>query len=134
MKKLIGRTIVALRVTQDQSVLAIDTDAGPLYYGVEGDCCSESWWADAVGLRVLIDSPVTQVAEIPLPNPSDARGRQEVDAAYGYALTTKRGVATLVFRNSSNGYYGGWLDSPKDYEPLGYTWTSIDLESDEWSA
>ena len=43
-------------------------------------------------------------------NVDDGRCRQEYDAAYGWKIATNKGYADIVFRNSSNGYYGGEIN------------------------
>lgn len=43
-------------------------------------------------------------------NVDDGRTRQECDEAYGYKIFTDKGQADIIFRNSSNGYYGGSLN------------------------
>lgn len=43
-------------------------------------------------------------------NVDDGRTRQKYDEAYGYKIFTDKGQADIIFRNSSNGYYGGSLD------------------------
>lgn len=43
----------------------------------------------------------------------DGRSRQEVDSLYGQKITTDKGYADIVYRNSSNEYYGGDCN----YEP-----------------
>jgi hypothetical protein len=62
--------------------------------------------------------------------PEDGRTRQEFDAIYGVKLTTSQGAPTFVFRNSSNGYYGGWACLGTDGG--GYAWREID--GPEWRA
>lgn len=47
----------------------------------------------------------------------DGRTRQEYDQSYGFEITTSRGVTSVVFRNSSNGYYGGELRLCEDAPP-----------------
>jgi hypothetical protein len=108
---LVGQTPTAILVNEDQSVLVIETTTDVLTLTAEGDCCSESWFADLLGVDALIGQEIVAVAEVDLPgyDPHDGRGRQDEDKVYGYRFTTKSGYADLIFRNSSNGYYGGWL-------------------------
>ena len=52
---------------------------------------------------------------------------QEYDQAYGYCFLTEAGVCEVVYRNSSNGYYGGYLTVSQDeptqkVEPLTEDW------------
>lgn len=79
-------------------------------FSVEGDCCSSSWIEhlemppDIVGATLLSvedSAPITQDhAE------HDDGGEISV---YNTSFKTDRGEIVLEFRNSSNGYYGGWL-------------------------
>lgn len=87
----------------------------PIIYICEGDCCSETWFADIIGVQSLLQQEVIDVAEMSTEkslsnyNINDGRGRQEYDEVYGYRLMTRLGTCDFVFRNSSNGYYGGHL-------------------------
>lgn len=110
MSGLVGRTIEAIYVGDD--VLCIDTDRGALGWRTEADCCSETWFADIIGTDTLIGGKVMSVADgTPPPdyNVEDGRGRQECDDAYSVYIETDRGVGIVIYRNSSNGYYGGSL-------------------------
>lgn len=112
MKELVGKKIKALSINEDQSMLRFDTDVGPVDFCAFGDCCSESWFADITGVDALIGGLVASADEVGMDgyNVNDGRGRQEEDSAYGYKITTDKGYADVVFRNSSNGYYGGWIE------------------------
>ena len=109
MKELIGKKIKSISISDDQSVLSFDTDQGRVAYEAWGDCCSESWFADINGVNALIDCTVLEVNEVSMDgyNVDDGRCRQESDEAYGYKIKTDKGYADIVYRNSSNGYYGG---------------------------
>ena len=105
------------------------TDEGNVGFHAWGDCCSESWFADLTGYDVLIDAQVISAdavewAEAP---PDDDRTRQEHDVIYGYKIKTTKGYADLIFRNSSNGYYGGALDNGDAPD------ATIEIR-DDWSA
>ncbi len=133
MKELIGKKIVGLRINQDQSILAFDTDQGIVAYMTDADCCSETWFADITGVDALIGGTVQTADEVSLEgyNVEDGRTRQEEDSAYGIKLTTERGYVDIVFRNSSNGYYGG------DIYLLDRDLTDADVMthiSDDWHA
>ena len=131
MKELIGKKITGLRINEDQSVLVFDTDQGAVGYKALGDCCSESWFADITGVSALLGGTVQTADEVSMEgyNVEDGRGRQESDEAYGYKLTTDKGYADVVFRNSSNGYYGGSIDTLRGEPPEGMT-----AIEDDWHA
>lgn len=120
MKELIGKTIRNLRIADQEThyaeaVLLFGTDDGDMAFVTDADCCSETWFADIVGVDALLGGTVTAAENIELPEPLDDRTRQEYDQAYGVKITTDRGVCDIVYRNSSNGYYGGWCSFSPDY-------------------
>lgn len=106
---LIGRTVTAVDVEKGEHFLRFITDAGPVVLVTDGDCCSETWFADITGFDALIGSPVLAVEEPDMPAlpDGDKRSRQEFDQQYGIKITTAKGYCDIVYRNSSNGYYGG---------------------------
>jgi hypothetical protein len=131
MKELIGKKITGLRINEDQSILAFDTDQGVVAYATYGDCCSETWFADITGVSALIGGTVHTADEVSMDgyNVEDGRTRQYYDEVYGVKLTTDKGYADIVFRNSSNGYYGGWIGLLKRDLPAGMT-----AIEDDWHA
>ena len=116
MKELIGKKISHIRINDDQSILSFETDQGLVSYEAWGDCCSESWFADITGVSALIGGVVATADEVSMDdyNVNDGRTRQGEDSAYGYKITTDKGYADIVFRNSSNGYYGGDMNLLRD--------------------
>jgi hypothetical protein len=142
MKEIIGKTIQSVLVNADESRLRFVCDDGPVTFEVEGDCCSNSWFADLIGYQALVRHRVADVYEVeltegnapPLDVPSsgrltaEGRTRQDSDEIYGYVITTDAGRCTVAFRNSSNGYYGGscGVTTADDL-----SWKPIE---DDWSA
>jgi hypothetical protein len=135
MKELIGKTITGLFVNEDQSALMFThPDNEKTCYETEADCCSETWFADITGVGALLDSTVLEVEEVKLPSDledQDKRTRQEYDEFYGVKLKTTRGHVDIVYRNSSNGYYGGEIEYKVQGLPEGCELTPI---TDDWSA
>lgn len=123
MDSLVGKTINSLSVSDDQGILAFDTDAGVIAYETWSDCCSTTWFADITGVDCLLGHSVTKAEDIhfercPDDNylraeivrsepPQDDRCRDMRDEFHGERLTTVRGYIDIIYRNSSNGYYGG---------------------------
>lgn len=108
----------------NQHYLKFTTNEGELIYRTEGDCCSETWFADIVGINSLLNSKINKVEKIKTEqvkdsdaeygqwsikgyNLNDGRCRQDYDQIYGYKIHTNKGITDIIFRNSSNGYYGG---------------------------
>jgi len=106
-ESLVGATLREFRVEQGEQSLAILADRGVIVLITDADCCSETWFADLLGVSNVLGKEVYQVDALDLPDPEDERSRQESDRAYGLRLTTPGGVCDIVYRNSSNGYYGG---------------------------
>lgn len=131
MKELIGKKVTGLLINDDQSVLAFYTDQGVIAYDAWGDCCSESWFADITGVSALLYGTVQTVDEVSMEgyNVEDGRSRQGYDEAYGYKLITDKGCVDIVFRNSSNGYYGGSIELMQRDLPEGMTEIT-----DDWHA
>lgn len=109
MKELIGKKVTGLRINDDQAILAFDTDQGVVAYETWASCCSETWFADITGVNALLGGTVREATYVNMDdyNVDDGRCRQYLDEAYGVKLTTDKGYADIVFRNSSNGYYSG---------------------------
>lgn len=132
MEELVGKKILSLSVDGErQHILSFETSEGPISYYADGDCCSESWFADITGVSAMVGGTVSRVDEISMDgyNVKDGRGRQEDDMAYGYKIVTDKGYGDIVFRNSSNGYYGGSIGPHKGELPA-----SMVPITDDWQA
>jgi hypothetical protein len=141
-ERLIGEVIKDIEVSCDQGALRLTLGGGIAILNTTGDCCSESWWAD---IDNVCHGKILSVEDIDLPAPTDNRTRQEVDEAYGVVFKTTDGTMTCVYRNSSNGYYGGSCGLSFENEPVldqyarpletGYAPTGWKKITDkEWSA
>lgn len=115
-KLLLGKTVQKISLCtfddsqsykQPQQCIRFDTDNGTILWETDADCCSETWFADLIGYAHLRGQTVTRVVEVDLPHEDGGRTRQEHDMIFGIDLYTSAGVCSLIFRNSSNGYYGG---------------------------
>lgn len=130
---LIGQMVMGLHVGPEEHQLLLIGHSEAFILDTDGDCCSESWWADINGVQQLIGEQITKVEEIEMPDfmqralSADGRSRQGEDRIYCVKLTTTRGAADLVFRNSSNGYYGGdWsLRQAKFEDLLRHEWRPV---------
>lgn len=110
MKELVGKRIHRILIEDGEQRIRFETDGGPVTYITEGDCCSETWFADILNPQALLGAQVRSVEILETVYlPDDERSRQDMDRAYGIKLTTDKGTVTLVYRNSSNGYYGGTI-------------------------
>lgn len=106
MHELVDKTITAVWLGDDHDRLVFETDHGPVAYFVDGDCCSHSWFNDILGVDCLLGGTVTATESISM-NEAESSHAYDVLQDYGIKITTDKGYADIVYRNSSNGYYGG---------------------------
>ncbi len=117
---LVGRKILGVYLTQDADHLQFETDAGPIAFRAEADCCSESWVNHIAGLAAILGQTITRAesvktSEVQSGEPTFS-GRQDVDSVYSYKLYTGLGICDIELRNASNGWYGGNF-SPDEPQP-----------------
>jgi hypothetical protein len=145
---LIGKVVTAVFLTDDGSAIKFEVEGGePIVAHAEGDCCSHSWIENVQGVEQLLDSRVVSVEDIEMPEPTaepTVKGEssefvhnryghyEEQMAYYGCKITTEKGFATIDYRNSSNGYYGGSLSWPNEYSYANYGQSSVTPEGTAW--
>lgn len=113
-ENMIGKTLKAVTLGAAKDRVTFDfADGFSRSFGVEGDCCSSSWIehlelpGDIEGatlLSVQDSAPITQSHA----DHDEACGDSFIEV-YNTAFKTDRGEIVLEYRNSSNGYYGGYL-------------------------
>ena len=64
--RFIGNAVLEVRVGPVQDELVFVTDSGPVALRTDADCCSETWFADIVGVRWLLGERVTDIQQIPM--------------------------------------------------------------------
>lgn len=136
MKELVGKRVTRLHVSEGEYFLAFTHPDDTLtIYEAWGDCCSETWFADITGVQALIDSVVLEAEDMEVDGPEeDERTRQDYDRHYGVKLKTSKGYVDIVYRNSSNGYYGGYIELCTK-PPMRYKEEVVFSEiTDDWSA
>lgn len=130
-KELAGKMLIALEIDLDRQHYArLVTDDGVYVIYAEGDCCSESWFADALYVPRKLPVKLSSIEGVRLPDPpNDGRTRQEYDQAYSVRIHHDglEGSTELVFRNSSNGYYGGWFSVYRQDDPV-VTWAGREIQ------
>jgi hypothetical protein len=123
-KELIGHKVEAIKMNKEY--LVFKTDKGVIAYGVDGDCCSHSYFYDFYGVENLLkNGEIKNVTAVNLLE-GDFNSTRVINPIeqtyinngelklYGFQITTEGefGEVTSVFsfRNSSNGYYGGGMN------------------------
>ena len=107
-KDLINRTVKSIQLLPCKTRLVLSfTDGEPVHFQVEGDCCSWSWVEHLESPNDLDGATLVSV---------DQFGLGEIDSTeheclkvYQTRFRTSRGDIVVEYRNSSNGYYGGWM-------------------------
>ena len=115
IQHLVGKKIQ--KVFMNEDCLKFETDRGNVIFTVEGDCCSHSYFHDFIGVKKLLENGhVVSAKEIELADAEDNTADTDGDYLqfYGFEIVTVHptfGDQTSVFsfRNSSNGFYGGWM-------------------------
>lgn len=147
-RELTGKTVTKVEVGEDGEFLRFTLNDGsqPTFFAY-GDCCSHTWVQEVRGVTSLLNREVRRI-EIKttknLPSRNDGKDMDDDDwewgedcvQEYGYTFYTDAGYFDIVYRNSSNGYYGGsldlfnedslWLDTPDENT----VWHEV--TSDDW--
>jgi hypothetical protein len=139
LQVLVGQRIKQVFVRggdRAEDAIAFVTERGTFAFDTGADCCSETWFADIINRAALSgggwSARVSRVTEMQFPKNAgeDGRSRQDSDEVMGFEIRTHRGVCQIIYRNSSNGYYGGSLNGcfvPESLEG----WTEI---TEDWQA
>jgi hypothetical protein len=114
-KALIGNVVAKLEVTSDCARFTL-ADGTTFDLGVEGDCCSCSYYESVQNPEWLLGQEVRSIdwnAETGASYTDEQRAKDEAQnhyiAVYGFSISTDKGTCVFEFRNDSNGYYGGYL-------------------------
>lgn len=126
-ERMIGKRLSGVSLSPDrEKVTFMFADNTSHSFRVDGDCCSRSWiehlevtcdvpGAILLGVEELCEDRTDDETLNPR-NSDDAkdewergRSKHECLQVYQTRFNTDRGVIVLEYRNSSNGYYGGYL-------------------------
>lgn len=112
---LIDSIIWDMKIADDEQAILFVTDKGNVVARADGDCCSYTW-IEHIEL-VSFPAKVMNVEDIDMPNLSSSEEEEQSGdyiEYYGCKITTDKGHIIIDYRNSSNGYYGGFLVWPGD--------------------
>lgn len=123
MKELINHKILDIYISSHYVLKFLVEDEiafkKELCYTFNGDCCSECWISEIIGYSNIKNrhqepKKVIDVIKLDL-GITNLLTKQETDDVYAYTITFEDNSHLLVlFRNSSNGYYGGWCSLESD--------------------
>jgi hypothetical protein len=110
---LVGHLVNRVDLDDNNQFIQFHTDKGIFAFFTNADCCSESWINHVSGLQSLINNLIIKIDYVEMSELIEGQlghsGRQQVDIIYSFKFFTKDGVCEFEMRNSSNGYYGGYL-------------------------
>jgi hypothetical protein len=116
---LIGKTLRDIQLAGDeQAIKFIMLDGTEIVAHCDGDCCSNTWVEDVTNPEFALGAEILSAEDIEMPegwtaSPTKHEDHyEEVMQYYGFKIATAKGVCTIEYRNSSNGYYGGNLSWP----------------------
>jgi hypothetical protein len=118
-EELVGVRVLDAKLTDGNIMMKIQNgvDIGFLLWSPEGDCCSQSWIEHVDGLENLQEQTILEAWTAKQPH-FDPNDEEECLKVYFYKLRTTAGYVDIDMRNSSNGYYGGFLDCPVEGKTL----------------
>jgi hypothetical protein len=123
---MIGKSVEKIFVRADQEMIKFQfADGETGYFITDADCCSETWFADIIGVKALLSGKIKKTEYKDLDCPQDDRCRQDEDQFYSIEITTEKGVCVFAFRNSSNGYYGGSCSYVSEATDINCDWTEV---------
>lgn len=112
LKGLLGLKVIDFKINDAHDNFQIVTDGETFDFYCYGDCCSTSWIENVTGLDSLIGGTVLEISC------SDSEDVTRTDDEHEYkdiyTIKTEKGRFDIEFRNSSNGYYGGAIESGLD--------------------
>lgn len=114
-ENLIGKTIEKIIIdTKYGQYINFITNDEPVGFVAVGDCCSRTYISEFVNVANLLGQKIDKIEELKLLEgdclPRPASVSHEEEEIYGVKFHTEKGTAVLVYRNESNGYYGGSMD------------------------
>lgn len=106
--KIKGQKIKAITYSEDgQDLTFTMEDESTVKYEAYGECCSSSYIEDIDNPEIFINANLIDVDVV---YGESKNVDYEVHEWTFYKFKTDKGMATLSFRNESNGYYGGSLE------------------------
>lgn len=120
-----GRVIEGCTFTREKITLTFQDNLELGIYA-QGDCCSTSWFEQVSGENALRPGAILNKLELVKMEEKntiveDTDGYEDHIKFYGVKFITNKGHTDVDMRNSSNGYYGGFLSINNDDQYGGET-------------
>lgn len=136
LKDLVGRTIITLELgsyydDDPGSYLRFtDKDGYQFIYHADGNSCSSSYINDILNVKDFLNNPILNILDRDLEDRNKILGDYDHHTFYGVTIQTLWTPLEIVYRNESNGYYGGHL-TKVDEVKSGIRWVVVtdDMEN-----
>ena len=106
---LVGKTLIDIQLAADKEAIRFVTTDGDVVALCDADCCSHTWVETVESTLRRFPATILKAGDLELNREPEDDPELEVVQFYGFELVTDQGVVIFDYRNSSNGYYGGWL-------------------------
>jgi hypothetical protein len=109
----LDRPLRAVTLSDENCLLTFSFTGGSVaQYRAVGDCCSHSWIEHLETPNEFEGRRIVAVEDVDVvPQPENDPEEYEYIRVYKTVFRLDNGEAiTAEYRNSSNGYYGGWLE------------------------
>lgn len=105
---LLGKNIIGCKAGEYEFIFKFQ-DGTSVKLIAHGDCCSESWFEYPNDLQIPTPKIIKfeQDHSIDLPESNRQEYDQNTECIIGFEDGT---IYRFYFRNSSNGYYSGWIE------------------------
>ncbi len=110
---MVGKTITDALINQNRDVMMWKVDGVWYSLNAYGDCCSDSWFEHCDNALVFDNAKFLEYENVGGDSWEDNYNLIQVNMI---KVKTDKGHCTIEFRNSSNGYYSGWVEVRE--EPL----------------
>ena len=102
-----GKIVKTYTIEEDDKLyITFESESKKLELCAIGDCCSHSWFEFPEILQDLINEEITEIEE-----QWEEEERYSDLKTYKFNFVCKSGKKiNFILKNSSNGYYSGWID------------------------
>lgn len=123
IKSLIGLTVLEIELDDSHGELSLKlkdshNNIVHVFFEARAGCCSQSWIETLDGKEDIIGCEISDIIEHDsigfdwdetYKPPHGGINQQRSNVIYNYEIITPKGSCVIDFRNTSNGYYGGYL-------------------------
>ena len=107
LQDFVGKTVSEVQINQACDVMLWFIDDKVFTLIAVGDCCSSSWYEHCDNASAFDNAQIFECENV---NVESIETESETIQINMFKIKTSKGDCTIEFRNSSNGYYSGWIE------------------------